>query len=255
MEKLLVRRLGTFISLLLLVLFLINYMNEDIYLFMFVGSLVFLISSFFSIGKYMQVACIYLSSIISIIVSVDLGYSLALIILLITLSDKYGFLNKKYINKIKIFSVIYISIVFINYYTHPKSLFYIITTILFSLIVCTFLYFIKKDDQRVCYDTEKKLKDTIEKLNSSIAEKDKVLLSLNVDFIDPIDAGLTNAELVLLQNLCIYHESNIELSIRLNKSEYTIKNQLKNILLKIGVENRHQLTDVCKNYFLIANKF
>lgn len=95
------------------------------------------------------------------------------------------------------------------------------------------------------------LKGEITALNSELLERDKILEVLEPEYIDPIESGLTNAELQLLEALCLYKETNLQLSHRLNKSENTVKTQLKSISQKIGVDNRHQLIDACRGYFYV----
>ncbi|MGL1891054.1 MAG: LuxR C-terminal-related transcriptional regulator [Spirochaetaceae bacterium] len=81
----------------------------------------------------------------------------------------------------------------------------------------------------------------------TIRERLKIYIQ---DYIDPIEAGLTSAELILLENLCCYKESNSQLGLRLKKSENTVKVQLTNIMNKIGADDRHQLIDLCRFYYL-----
>lgn len=254
MEELLVKKIGIFISILIFILFIINLVNNNVYIIMLFVSIMFFISSFFLAGKFIQVGCLYLSSIITIFINSDISCSVTQVVLLIILSEKYGFFKKHLVYKIVLSSLLFSSLSIFHYFSSPRPISNVVTTILFAFIFMSFIYFIKKDDTKICNDIEKDLKEKIKKLNFSINEKDMIIHNIRMEFVDPVDAGLTNAELILLKNLCLYHESNLDLSNRLNKSEYTIKNQLKKILLKIGVEDRHQLIDVCKNYYLIPNK-
>lgn len=261
MEKLLIKRLGIFISLLTFILFLVSMLgiiigketiagNELNFVTLFF-SLMFLTSSFYLIGKYIQVGCICLTSIITLLTEPDIGYTIAQIILIIHLSNKYGFLKSRMILKATFSTVLFVILFLLSLIMHPKSVDYIISTIMFFIIFGAFLYLIYLNDIKQYLDKEKFLKNKIIGLNMTLQEKEVIIQNIDTDFINPIDAGLTNAELELLENLCRYRESNADLANRLTKSENTIKSQMKKILLKIGVESRYQLIDVCKNYYLV----
>ena len=93
-------------------------------------------------------------------------------------------------------------------------------------------------------------KEEISELNRVIFQAYDYMKHSSKEFVDPVKAGLTKTELVVLKNLCIYNESNNELGKRLCKSPNTVKVQFCQIMNKIGAENRYQLIDLCKNYFI-----
>ncbi|MBN2617793.1 MAG: hypothetical protein JXR64_05710 [Spirochaetales bacterium] len=95
---------------------------------------------------------------------------------------------------------------------------------------------------------ELRLRRMIENLTNSIIESDFSLCGKNQ--IDINELELSRAEYELLEALCIYKESNLDLGLRLNKSPNTIKVQLASIMTKTGTETRHQLTDLCRSYFV-----
>ena len=68
--------------------------------------------------------------------------------------------------------------------------------------------------------------------------------------LDPSTLELSPAEAVLLEALCLYEESNIDLGYRLNKSPSTIKGQLSGIMIKVGAESRYRLIDLCRFYYI-----
>ena len=253
MERLLIRRLGILISILVGLLFVMNFNGDNIHYCTLFISLFYLISSFISLGKYIQVITLYITSIVSIMMDISFGYIVSQIILLALLSHKYEFLSTRFTYKILFTILIYIGVIVFNRLNDTFFILFDRSTVLFTLIGITFLYQITTNNIKIHNSVEKKLKTKILKLQQTLAEKEKILEAVDMDYIDPVKAGLTKAELILLQNLCLYHESNADLGDRLNKSQNTVRNQLQNILIKIGVENRHQLKDVCKNYFLIFN--
>lgn len=91
-------------------------------------------------------------------------------------------------------------------------------------------------------DRECLYKDRIKKLRSYIKE-------LETPILDPATLGLTETEMDLLEVLCLYRESNVELAYRLSKSPNTVKVQLNSIMNKAGANSRHQLIELCGNYF------
>lgn len=261
MEKLLIKRIGIFISILTFLMFCISIFEVLIgketiadYKLNFVTlffSMMFLISSFYLIGKYIQVGCICLTSIITLLTEPDIGYTIAQIIIIVFLSRKYGFFKKKLFFKVILSTIVFVILFLFSLIISPRPIYYIISTLLFFIIFGTFLYLIKLDDIKIYLENDKFLKEKIVGLRDSLLVKESIINNIDTDYINPIEAGLTNAELELLRNICTYRESNPDLAKRLKKSENTIKVQMKKILLKIGVESRYQLVDACKNYYLL----
>lgn len=68
--------------------------------------------------------------------------------------------------------------------------------------------------------------------------------------VDIEKKGLTIAEFELLRELCVYRLNNKELGIIFDKSESTIKNQLKSIMNKVGADTRFQLIEMCRLNFI-----
>lgn len=79
---------------------------------------------------------------------------------------------------------------------------------------------------------KKNLKSELKNLNNKLEDTYTNLRNLEENYINPIDAGLTITELVLLEDLCIYRDTNIDIGKRLDKSQHTVKIQLGNIMLK-----------------------
>lgn len=259
MERRLVKRLGLFFSLLTFILFAINVFSiisdhgsivgYEIHFTALLVSILFFISSFYPNGKYVQVGCICFTSIMTLIHDPNVGYSIAQLIIVAILSEKYGFLKKKLILKIGI--SFFILLLILSLVQNPRPVNSIVSTFLFFIIFAAFFYIITLDDIVIYLKNEKLLREKIKGLNVTLEEKNAFIDIMDTDYINPVEAGLTPAELELLKNLCTYRESNTDLAIRLTKSENTIKSQMKRILLKIGVESRYQLIDVCRNYYLV----
>lgn len=123
------------------------------------------------------------------------------------------------------------------FFNRENSLHFVIV----FLISCKIYYF--------CYSIlkmflsqESLYKEKIKRLNHYIDR-------LESPVIDPSAIGLTRCEMEVLEALCLYRESNYALANRLSKSPNTVKVQLTSIMNKSGADTRHQLIDLCGNYF------
>lgn len=252
-------RIGNFLGLVILLLAIysiIVIIKEDHdyselidYSFMVIVAVFFFITSRFPIGKYVQVIGLCLTAAATVLTDPNLDYFILQLVIVYLLAEKYGFWKDSVLLKLTISLIIISILLVLSYITIERSLDDMISTLQFYLIFVVSFSLIKLDDMRSYFENIKKLKSEITELNTELMAKDKILESLDPDFINPVEAGLTKAELKLLENLCLYRESNQELSVRLGKSENTIKTQLKSITQKIGVDNRHQLIEACKDYF------
>lgn len=260
MRNILTRRIGISLSVLAFTVFfenLIEHYNavgsfEAIgfnYVTLVVGVLS-LSTCFFSIGKYFQVACFSVTCLLTFFEDPESGFALIQIVILTLLSFKYGFLKKNLILKIVGAISVVFTTMFVSAYWHGHSLIYVLATLLFFSIFVFLIFLIMSDEIKINIKREKRLKAVIKKLNHSLVDTKEHLKSIGAYYIDPIEAGLTKAELLLLENLCIYRESNIDLGERLGKSPNTIKVQLTKVMEKIGADTRYQLIDLCKNYYL-----
>lgn len=87
-------------------------------------------------------------------------------------------------------------------------------------------------------------KDRIHKLQEQIDEMESV--------IQPFDLSrcrLTKAEMTVLETLVLYRAGNAEIAERLNKSEDTVKIQMKSIFDKLGADDRYHVIDICRFNF------
>lgn len=263
MAKELTKKLGILISVLTFMLlhssvslFLVgkdDLLANKLYSLLLVVSALLMILSFYTIGKYVQVICLFFTSVLTLLSHSEFSYTIAQLILLAIIMQKYGFLDQNL--RYKLLSIGFIFFILLGSIVckDPMPIYYVITTIIMITIFVLFLFLIHKDNEREIKASKELLHYTIDGLKLSLQEKEEIIQSMDTEYINPVEAGLTKAELIVLENLCIYRESNADLAQRLNKSEHTIKNQLKKVLIKIGADNRYQLVDICKNYFLIFN--
>ena len=115
----------------------------------------------------------------------------------------------------------------------------ILEMVMFSLALISFFFYI--------------FGARIEKFNKTIAlyvENLKYLEHLNIESIDPRTINLSKEERNVMDNLCIYRESNDELAYRLNKSVSTLKSQINSILQKSGLHSRYQIIEHSKKFYL-----
>lgn len=219
------------------------------YIFMLVIALIIFITSRYSIGRFVQVIGLCLTAIVTVLTDPNIDFYILQVVIIYLLAEKYGFWKRDVFIKTVLSLTLAIGLLVMSYIVIERSYYDIVKTFVFYIIFLFIFSLIKLDDMRNYFEKIRKLKSEISELSSELVERDKLIESLEPDFIDPVASGLTKAELQLLESLCIYRESNQELSKRLGKSENTIKTQFKSIMQKIRVENRHQLIEACKDYF------
>lgn len=237
----------------------------DLNLIVLICSIAIFISSFFPIGKYIQVFGLGFATLFSLYDTPDDGVTFGVLILILLLMYKYKFFEKRVVFKVSLtFSIIIGVIIFgtlkdINIALQSSNLGLVdilqeyTKNLIFFLIFLSTLILIMYDEIAIYVKREKKYKKEIKDLNVTIEQTQEYLKKIDTNFIDPIQAGLTKKELILLESLCLYRESNIDLAQRLGKSPNTIKVQLTRVMNKIGAETRYQLIDLCRHYF-IGNK-
>lgn len=209
------------------------------------------ISSFIEkINKQVQVISLIALSLYGFMTYVESVYSTSLLILAVLLTYQYGFI-KKY-TKLKV--ILFFSFLLITLVTsslvnndHPKI---IIRMLVFYTFFFSIIFIAYKGEFVRFITAEAKMKEELNVLNETLKEKDGLLKKIGTDYIDPVEAGLTAAEIKVLKTLCIYKESNNDIAKRLGKSPNTVKVQITKALNKVGADDRHQLVDLCKNYFI-----
>ncbi|QEN03571.1 LuxR family transcriptional regulator [Thiospirochaeta perfilievii] len=251
MDKNLSKRFGLYIGIIVFIIFLTDIIviyndkgtlkNHYYYFTLLFISLIMVISSRFKIGKYIQVFSLISTTIVSFFLDQSSGYGIGQVIIIVLLSQKYGFFKKNMLIKVILSVLTFISIVVITVLFKKEILFNILPPILFLIVFGASFIIIKYEEIQVYLKKEQLLKEEIFKLKHKIKE-------IN-EFVDPVESGLSQTELLVLESLCKYKETNQDLATRLVKSEHTIKSHIKNILNKIGAENRYQLIDLCKGYF------
>jgi DNA-binding CsgD family transcriptional regulator len=112
-------------------------------------------------------------------------------------------------------------------------------SMLFFLVLLTLF----QDELRAQFDLMKKYRE------QSVSMR-KRLKDYESSQLDPVSFGLTQREMEVLEILCITNSSNQELANELGIKIHTVKTHLRNIFDKAGVDDRHQLIDLCRSYFI-----
>jgi len=200
----------------------------------------------FTIGIYIQLLSLFINTILNFYFTPKYAFGFMQLFLLILLLKKYGLLEHNLFLKVIVSAVFFLGFYSYSMMINDVGIQNIVVYILFfiSFIVCFII--IQLDEIKDYIDNEKAYKATIKHLKNELSDGNK--------YVDPIEAGLTNAEMVLLEYLCLFRETNAELAVRLSKSDNTVKAQMRKILDKIGADNRYQLIDLCRNYFLVKEQ-
>lgn len=235
----------------------IEYNNTDIsdlqfeFLILFL-SIILLISNFTILAKYVNFCCLWIITLISFYNSYNPWYSISLTFIIGILVFKYTIIKKSLIFKVLSSLLVFITIcvLIFTFFNNKIRLTSIIPTLIFFILTITIAKNIFMKEYANVKHKEKICKDELKISEMKNEDMNSYLRKINIDYIDPIKAGLTKTEMTLLKNLCLYKESNAYLAARLGKSPNTIKVQLPKIMSKIGVDNRYQLIDQCKYYFI-----
>lgn len=256
-----VKRFGLLLSSLGFIIFIYNIINNYVMtgkvnfvncfnVVTLILSIIVLVTSFNKLGTYIQPGCLLVTSILTFYENPTQGSSILQLLLFLILAYKYNFLKSNLITKTLCVFFIYF-FVFILSLLHNKLIpFDFIPISLLFIFFFTSLFIILKDEFVKYINYEIKFIKEIKLLKQQLSEKISEINSIKNDYVDPKESGLTVIEMELLKNLCLYKETNTDLALRLQKSPNTIKVQLTKIMIKIGAENRYQLIDLCKNYFI-----
>lgn len=114
-----------------------------------------------------------------------------------------------------------------------------VNSLLFFLVLLTLF----QDELRAQFDLMKKYREQTVNMR-------KRLKNYESSQLDPASFGLTQREMEVLEILCITNSSNQELANELGIKIHTVKTHLRNIFDKAGVDDRHQLIDLCRSYFI-----
>lgn len=241
------------------------FKSPNIYL-VFSVSLIFLILSFsknsvFSkINRLLQFYVFIIFASIATIDDVKSWYGIGLFTLAIILGINYGFFQKRRLLKM---ILIFSTIAFIAEYSIMQNQNEDIIGLGFEILFFMGFFFgimflcyyddlhmtigkverLKKDKECL----EKRMKEDLRQIEKLQGQID--ILEKTVKPFDLTSCKLTKAEMKVLEHLVLYRASNADIAEKLNKSEITVKIQMKSIFDKLGADNRYQVIDLCRYNF------
>lgn len=216
---------------------------------LFIVSVIVLISAFFKKGIYVQLICLCLTAIVTLYNKPDQASASFQFIVIFMLLEKLDLLNSYRIKKIVIIISLFFTIMLISIVVHSLPIKKLLPVILFYAFFTLSVFMIMKEELVKYFLSKSVLKSEIESVYIKLKAATESLERIKNDFIDPKKAGLTKAEITVLEKLCLYGETNKELGERLGKSQDTVKRQLSSIMTKVGADSRYHLIELCKNYF------
>lgn len=216
---------------------------------LFIISVIVMISAFFKKGIYVQFICLCITAIVTLYNKPDQASASFQFIVIFLLLGKLGLLKSYRIQKIVIFIALFFVIMFLSIIAHSLPIKKMVPVLLFYAFFTLSGITIMKEEFTKYFLSKSALKSEIESAYSKLNVATQSLERLKNDYVDPKKAGLTKAELIVLEKLCQYCETNKDLGQRLGKSKDTVKTQLTSIMTKIGADSRYHLIELCKNYF------
>lgn len=251
LNKRLISRFGLFLGLSLLLLSIVSYMEfylsygqikyTPVHLVLISLAFAMIFTRNYRWSRHIQILTLTLLVAIVFYKAPRRGLGIPLFFLLSLLSQKYGYLSSYRLLKGIIVISVVVVINIISLKSQNLSWFMFLPIFLFGIMFFVSFYIINLE---MFMDHLKKEREQKKEITSL-----KCKLSEITEFIDPVECGLTSAELEILELLCLYKSSNADLAKRLNKSVSTIKVQLSKIYNKIGCDNRHQLIDLCEQFY------
>lgn len=204
---------------------------------------------FSSLGPYIQVIIMSLVTLYTIYYNPYKSTFVLQLVLVFMILKKNGFLDRFFLRKIIYIIALFLINIFISLTIHNKSAFRFIPYLLLGAFLGLSILVLFREEINKFTNYKKILESELKSLNNKLEDTYENLRTLEENYINPVDAGLTNTELALLEDICIYRDTNVNIGKRLEKSQHTVKIQLGKIMSKIGAKNRYELVDMCKGYF------
>lgn len=192
------------------------------------------------IHKYIQfLFFIYMFTII--IISEDSGNFLSVPVIFLSglLGIRYNILTQKTLLILIIYSSIITEAVALIHGEMFTGFFMILFSLLFFGILS--LLFFDRNEREL---------ELVKKYHKKVVDIEEKYRLLHGDSVNPLLLGLTVREMEVLRILCLGYNSNQEIATELGLKVQTIKTHLSNIFDKVGVDDRYQLIDLCRLYFL-----
>ncbi len=207
--------------------------------------------------RYVQLFIFFLVGAIAILDVYNSFHGLGLVILTLIIGFRYGLFEKKPLLKIFLFIGIIFVIVeiaaslqsgVIRWNTGLDAIMYILVFIgvLYTIYSNEIIYYVK-----LTTEAENKL-NRIEMERTRLQNKLDDLDLVYRQLTQPADLdsmGITPREMEVIEALVVYRERDRALAERLGISPYTLKEHMKHIRDKLGVDRRDEIVDMCRNNF------
>lgn len=187
---------------------------------------------------YQFIGLIITASLI-IIYRKDTPYALTIILITGLMGVKYHIMHYRGVLLLALYYFVILAVEssITGFNIHVFKMF--VNSLLFFLVLLTLF----QDELRAQFDLMKKYRE------QTVCMRNR-LKNYESSQLDPASFGLTQREMEVLELLCTTSSSNQELANELGIKIHTVKTHLRNIFDKAGVDDRHQLIDLCKSYFI-----
>lgn len=212
-------------------------------------SSIVLLTAFSSVGAYIQIFSMSLVTFYTTYSDPYKSTTILQLLLVFILLKKNGFLDRFFLKKILYIVSLFLIVLVISLTVNNRSIFRFIPYFLLGAFLFISAFILYRKEIYMFVNNEKILKSELKSLNNKLEDTYENLKSLEGSYINPVNAGLTKTELALLEDLCIYRDSNTDIGKRLEKSQHTVKIQLGNIMSKVGAKSRYELISMCRGFF------
>ncbi len=207
--------------------------------------------------RYVQLCIFFLVGAIAILDVYNSFHGLGLVILALIIGFRYGLFEKKPLLKIFLFiGIIFVIIEIaarlqsgvVHWNAGLDAIMYILVFIgvLYTIYSNEIIYYVK-----LTTEAENKL-SRIEMERTRLQNKLDDLDLVYRQLTQPADLdsmGITPREMEVIEALVVYRERDRALAERLGISPYTLKEHMKHIRDKLGVDRRDEIVDMCRNNF------
>lgn len=166
-------------------------------------------------------------------------YVMTMVLIAGIMGIKYNIMHYK---GVILLTVYYLILMAIDGSVHGCS-FYQVKIFMYTVWFFLILILLFQDELRAQFDLMRKYREQAVQIR-------KRLELYESQTLNPEGFGLTRREMEVLEKLCLTNASNKVLADELGIRPQTVKTHLRNIFDKAGVDDRHQLVDLCKGYFI-----
>ncbi|MDH5657658.1 MAG: LuxR C-terminal-related transcriptional regulator [Spirochaetia bacterium] len=223
--------------------------------------LVFLLSAYFFLTAFLnngiirltQVLFLFFAGIMAILDEHNSIHGVGFIILAVFLSFKYGYFKKRPVVKlILVISAAFVAIVISAGLANKSNWMVGFNAVLFLSMFLFISYIIYQDEIKEYLEKSRNYDTQIDKLLRQRAKLNDKIDDYKEKYkaIDFEKYNLTPREIETIKVLVLYRESDQMLADRLNISINTLRDHLRHIRDKMGVDTRLEIVELCRYNFL-----